>query len=184
MSLKLITAPLELPVTLAEARAHLRVTSTTEDALILALLYAATEHAEDFTRRRFITQTWELVLDRFPEEFALPNPPLQSVSSLKYLDEAHVEQTLASSAYQVDVVSEPGRVTAAIDTSWPSLSEKINAVTLRFVCGYGGATKVPFAIKAAVLLHVEAHFDKDERLMEKLLTACESLLFPYRMLRL
>lgn len=188
MALKLITPPAEEPVTLTQAREHLRATSTEEDAKILALIMAAREHVEDYTRRRLITQTWELVLDEFPRELELPSPPLQSVTSIKYLDESDVEQTLGTSSYQVDADSEPGRVVLAPNAEWPDLSEKINAVRIRFVCGYGGAAAVPWAIRAAMLLIIGHLFEQREQvnvgnLVTEMPFGVDRLLAPYRMLR-
>jgi uncharacterized phiE125 gp8 family phage protein len=181
MTAKLFTAPAELPVTLAQARQHLKVTVTAEDALILAAINAATEHAEDFTGRRFITQTWDLSLDAFPRSgpIMLPNAPLVSVTSVKYLDTAHVEQTLATSDYQVDTISQPGRIVVGVDTTWPQTSPKVNAVTVRFVCGYGLAGAVPFAIKAAILLLIQQQEQRDGD--TKLEDAAHALLYPHRL---
>lgn len=182
MTLKLITAPLEHPVTLAEARQHLRVTATAEDALILSLIYAAVEHAETFTRRRFITQTWDLVLDCFPWfEIEIPNAPLQSVSSVSYVDTAGNTQVMNVADYQVDVKGNPGRISPAYGKVWPTSRTQMNAVEIRFVCGYGLAAVVPYPIKAALLLLIQ-HFEQRDA-NAKLVEAAENLLSPYRAVR-
>lgn len=182
MTTKLITAPVELPVTLAQARQHLKTSLTAEDSLILAAIYQATEHAEDFTGRRFITQTWELVLDAFPHSpgtITLPTAPVASVTSVKYLDAAHVEQTLDVGDYQVDLISQPARILPDVDAHWPNTSDKVNAVTVRFVCGYGLAGAVPFTIKAAILLLMQ---QQEERAADtKLLDGAYALLYPHRL---
>jgi uncharacterized phiE125 gp8 family phage protein len=180
MPTSLITAPLEHPVTLAEARQHLRVTSTAEDALILSLIYAAVEHAETFTARALITQTWELSLDAFRgSEIELPKPKLQSVTSVKYIDLDGAEQTVPAADYQVDTISEPGRIKLVPTASWPSVKEQLNAITIRFVAGYGLSAAVPFQIKAAILLLVQYHEQRDA--LGKILEAAERLLWPSRM---
>jgi uncharacterized phiE125 gp8 family phage protein len=180
MPTKLIAAPLEHPVTLAEARQHLRVTTTAEDALILALIYAAVEHAETFTSRALITQTWELSIDTFSgSAIELPKPKLQSVTSVKYIDLDGATQTVPAADYQVDALTEPGRIKLVPTASWPSVKEQLNAVTIRFVAGYGLAAAVPFQIKAAILLLVQYHEQRDA--MAKILEAAERLLWPYRM---
>src|SRR5712692_3761461 len=66
MPLKLITPPTVEPIGLSEAKAHLRVDTADDDSFILAIISAARDYAEGFTRRRFLTQTWELALDHFP----------------------------------------------------------------------------------------------------------------------
>lgn len=64
----LVTPPSTEPVTLAEAKLHLRIETamTDDDTYISALITAARQSAETITRRAFIIQVWRLVLDAFP----------------------------------------------------------------------------------------------------------------------
>jgi uncharacterized phiE125 gp8 family phage protein len=66
MGLRLTQAPAVEPVTLAEAKLHLRVDDSTEDTLITMLISASRAHAENVCRRAFVTQKWLLALDAFP----------------------------------------------------------------------------------------------------------------------
>lgn len=85
---------------------------------------------------------------RHGRELLIPLPPLQTITFIKYLDMTGVEKTLAVSAYRVDAVSIPGRVTAAYGYSWPDTYPVSNAVVIRFVAGYGAsATAVPIKIR-------------------------------------
>jgi hypothetical protein len=86
MALKLITAPIAEPLTLAEAKAHLRVDESDDDALIEALIVAARQGAEHITQRALMPQTWELALDQFESEIRLPKAPLASVIGVKYVE--------------------------------------------------------------------------------------------------
>lgn len=191
MRLTLVTAPLEEPITLAEARAHLRVTATDEDAKILALIFAAREYAENFTGRALVTQTWDLVLECFPRgrEIRLPKPPLQQVVHVKYRDVDNVEQTLATSDYQVDADDTSPRIVLATNKSWPDTYDRIDAVTVRFKAGYGGTAKVPYAIQAAMLLLIGHWFENREAVnIGNITTALdfsvEALLYQHRIIRL
>lgn len=162
MGLKLITAPAETPITVAEAKAHLRVDVDDDNDIIEAMVDAATDYCDGptgFLGRAIIDQTWELVLDAFPdddEEIKIPLPPLISVESVKYDDSAGAEQTMSTDDYTVDNVSEPGWVLPV--GSWPTTFDGVNAVRIRFRCGYVGgspeAAIVPGAIKAAIKLIV------------------------------
>ncbi len=140
MVLTLVTAPTAEPVSLTEAKAHLRVDISTDDTLIEALIMAAREYCEGFQRRAYVTQTRELILDRFPSTGAtieLPMAPLRSVSSIKYTDKDGVETTWAASNYIADTKSEPGRVSLGYGKSWPSTTLRpINGVSIRYVVGY------------------------------------------------
>jgi uncharacterized phiE125 gp8 family phage protein len=183
VKLTVVTAPLELPVTVVEAREHVKESSTTRDAEILRLIYAATDFAEQYTGRALITQTFDYALEGFPyeSEICIPRSPLISVTSLKYRDTSNVEQTWGTSNYEVDISDWEPRVLLADGKSWPDTFVRHDAVTVRFVAGYGGAAKVPYAIQTGILFHVEAHYDRDERAMEMLVARAETLLYPFRL---
>ncbi len=68
MALTLFTPPTAEPVSLEEAKRHLRVDGNDEDVDILGLITAAREQAERHTRRQLLTATWDLKLDRFPAD--------------------------------------------------------------------------------------------------------------------
>ena len=71
----LTTPPLAEPLALADAKAHLRVTSSDEDAMISTLIIAARRHVEQATGLALITQGWSVFLDRWPctPEIATPS---------------------------------------------------------------------------------------------------------------
>lgn len=83
----------------------------------------------------------------------LPRPALQSVTSIKYLDASGSLVTLDPSAYVVNA-GVPGRVSPAYGKIWPTTLPMPGAVTVRFVAGYGDASAVPAAVKAAVKMIV------------------------------
>jgi len=159
MPRQLITAPAVDPVTTAEAKTHLRVDHADHDTLIGTLIKSAVYYVENYTRRALITQTWDLFLDRFETENEIPLPSLQSVTTVKYLDDAGVQQTLAATGYKVDVASERGRVVLAYGESWPTVRDEINAIEIRFIAGYGLAVAVPDQLKDAIKLHVQILYD-------------------------
>jgi uncharacterized phiE125 gp8 family phage protein len=98
--LKVITAASQEPVTLADAKAFLRVDTDADDALISALVSAAREFAEHYAQVAFADTTYELALAAFPyDAINLPNARSPVVVSVKYTDTAGAEQTLNSSDY-------------------------------------------------------------------------------------
>lgn len=202
MGLTQTAAPTVEPVSLAELRQHLRIDDHDEDLLIESLGIAARQHCEMFTRRQFCTATWQLTLDGFPNVFRekgapyvwegrhgkeiwLPSPPLQSVSSITYVDTAGDTQTWAASNYDVDTDSEPGRVTLAFGKSWPTAQAQPESVTITYVAGYGAASDVPSNIKAAIKLWVGNLFENREPVLTGSIAASlpmsvESLLWGVR----
>jgi uncharacterized phiE125 gp8 family phage protein len=164
MALKLITAPTTYPVTLAEAKLHLRVDSSTEDAMISAMITSATDVAETIMCRSIMPQTWELTLDAFPDVLEITRAPAVSITSLKYYDTAGVQQTLSNTLYLLDNVNDfaPAQVVPTYGTVWPETREQTNAVALRFVSGYADAASVPEAIKSWIKLQVSAMYENRE----------------------
>lgn len=171
MAIRLITPPAAEPITLVEAKEHLRVDHSTDDALIAAMITASRTFCEQWTARAFVTQTWELVIDDFPSaEIMLPLPPLQSVTSVKYDDAGGVEQTLGTTEYDVDTVNQPGWVVPST-SGWPtSVWTGINSVRIRYVAGYDPsadsppdlAANVPGSLKAAMFLYLGQLYDQRE----------------------
>lgn len=161
MALKLITAATALAVSLAEAKLHLRVDANDEDALITAMITAATEMAEQKMTRCVMPQTWELTLDAFPSAFELTRLPVASVTSVKYVDDGGTQQTLGSSLYTLDNANDfgPAYVVPAYATAWPASRGQANAVALRYVAGYADAASVPDGIKSWIKLQVTAMFE-------------------------
>ena len=158
MTYKLITPPSEEPLALAEAKSHLRVENTDDDALITALIVAAREQAESITARALCTQTWELVLDAFPEACVLRHSPVQSVTSVDYLDTDGASQSLNLLDTILDKDNTPGYLVPAYGKAWPATYCVPNAVRVRYVSGYGAAADVPQSIKTWMLMAI-ATFD-------------------------
>jgi uncharacterized phiE125 gp8 family phage protein len=164
MALRLITGPATEPVTLAEAKAHLRA-GDDEDTLIEALIAAARECCEQELRRALITQEWAKTLDAFPDcggGIRLDNPPLITVDSIAYTDENGDAQTLSGAAYSVDSQAEPGWIVPAYGYDWPATYDEINSVTISYTAGYGAAAAVPKAIKQWILLMVGHYYENRE----------------------
>ena len=153
-ALDLITAPSAEPFSTAEAKEHLRVDESADDDLIDLLITAVRERFENDTSRALSTQTWEMYLDEFPDSYSagivLAKAPVQSITSIKYIDDDGDEQTWDSSKYRVDLKSTPPRITPAYDESWPSARCVTNAITIKFVAGYGDAADIPENINQAL----------------------------------
>lgn len=160
MSYTLIAAASEQPVTRAMAEAQCRLNAGDADALLDALIVAARQLAEQKTGRSFSPQTWELVMDAFPDEIALHNGPVMAVTSVKYLDASGVEQTLASDAYRVDAASLPGRIMPS--ASWPATGALPNAVRVRYQAGLPVDDPTLGALRLWMLLAVATWFKHAE----------------------
>lgn len=161
------TGPTVEPLTLAEAKLFLRVETGEDDPLITDIMRAARMHLERVCWRAFITQTWKTRLDAFPvageddaedDTITVCDAPIQSVSSLTYVDSAGATQTLSSLAYEVDIYN--ARLRPVAGTSWPATKDVLNAIVITYVCGYGAAaTDVPEDLRQALRLLVSHLYD-------------------------
>jgi uncharacterized phiE125 gp8 family phage protein len=146
MSLIVKTPATFLPLSLDEAKVHLRIEVDTieDDSYITSLLNAATEHVEESTNFALARKTYQLFLDAFPGQdprtgeavIALLPVPIISVDSIAYIDADGAAQVLVAADYQVDLNSEPGRIVPAYGETWPSTRQQPNAVTVEFRAGY------------------------------------------------
>jgi uncharacterized phiE125 gp8 family phage protein len=171
--------PATEPVTLTEAKAHFGVTITDDDTRITSLIVAARQQAEHDTRRSFVTQTWRAKLDGFPAGRAidLPHGPIQSVTSVQYVDGDGVTQGFTDFTLDAD----GQRILLDYGESWPSPRAVENAVTITYVAGYGAATAVPEGIKSGIKLLVEIQYDRpDAAYSAALKSAAGSLLGYFR----
>lgn len=190
-ALSIITPVLDEPITLIEAKNHLRVDEilTEDDMLITSLITVAREWCENFTRRALGAQVLELVLDDFPykDYIEIPRPPLQSVESIKYKDSDGQEFLFSSADYAVNTDSEPGIIAKGYWNEWPTfVPYPSGAVRIRYTAGYT-VENIPKSIKQAMLLligHLYEHREavSTERHIEEVPFAVKSLLMPYRIM--
>lgn len=170
MPLNLITAPTVEPVTLAEAKLHCRIDAdlTAEDAIVSALITAARERCEHEIGRAIITQTWERVLDAFPndDDILLGMPTVQSIESVKYIDTAGVERTASVASYLLDNADQ-GWAIVANGAAWPATADTANAVRVRFISGWTAPAAVPESIRLWIKLHVGEWYSSREAASDK-----------------
>jgi uncharacterized phiE125 gp8 family phage protein len=200
------TPPTGEPLTLAEAKLHLRVDFVDDDTLITALIAAARQYAEQLTARSFITQSWKLVLDSFPGVGVMGVPwgvdysqpgnalmiekgPVASIDTIMYLDMAGATQTVAASVYTYDLSGPLTRITPRFGQIWPIPLPQIASVWVNFTAGYGAAAAVPEGLKAWLKMRVGALYEnREEFLTGQRITVVElpfidGLLDPYRIWR-
>lgn len=174
MSLKL-TTPATVPVlTTAQAKLHLRVDNTDEDALIDLMVSSATQDAEHLMRRAVMPQKWTVSLDAFPGGYAggswqldarafaidLAMPPVTAVDSVTYISSAGVSTTLPSTEYQLVTGNDHiAYLVPAFGKSWPATRFQADAVQVIFSTGYANAAAVPEAIRAWISLRLGALYE-------------------------
>ena len=175
------------PITLAQAKEHLRVDTTDDDDLITSLISAARQQVEAYTRRALLQQTWRLSFDAkqlnasetddasmmallgIPDLkgsiIELPRPPLMAIATdgVKYYSTANVEATFAASNYLVSVYSTPGRICLNDGCVWPTGLRAIDSLVITYTAGYGTtAGTVPYDLRNAVKRLVNTLYEQRE----------------------
>ena len=158
---KLVTAPESEPITLAEFKAHIDYSASDRDDYQNALITTAREYCEKCTRRSLYTQTRQLSMDAFGGSLRvieLPYGPVQSITSVVYVDENGDSQTISADNYQLDNNREPARLAPARLCTWPSTdNETLAAVTITYVTGWDDTDNIPTGYKHAIKL-LAAHW--------------------------
>jgi hypothetical protein len=160
LSYRELTQPTVEPITLGQAKSHLRVDFTDDDSYITALITAARQKVEKMTNRAIFNRQMLLTLDYFPWPgwdsttgstahdyfmhwyyrgltIRLPKPATVSVQSLTYIANDGVTiLTIDPSNYIVDVTSEPARIAPRPGYTWPYQQNYIpGQISVRFTAG-------------------------------------------------
>lgn len=188
MSSILLSAPAVEPLSLAEAKAFLRVEHADDDDVIAALISASRIHIEAQTRRALVTQDWRIILDAWPVDGRLPirPAPLRTLTAVRVYDAGGVAHAVEPESFVLDTggselayapwaLAAPGRLAAGIE--------------LDVAVGYGDAgTDVPEPLRQAIRLLL-AHWYENRGLaavgtVTILPSTVAALIAPYRMLAL
>lgn len=183
MFLQTTVLPATEPLVVQDARDHLHLVSTREDSLIGTLIAAARAHAENYLRRRLITQTVVLHGLDFGCCADLGVSPLLSVTSVTYTGLDGVSATLAPSLYRVIASQMPPRVEPVFGAVWPVTLPGSDTVQVTMQVGYGAAVDVPAPIRVAMLLLISHWFHNREAVapgaMSEVPQSVTALLGPY-----
>jgi len=137
-SFVLKTPPAIEPVGIDDVKAHSRIDLNEDDLLIQRQILAVRQMVERIYDIAIITQTWTMYLDWLPaDSIEIFKRPLQSVTSVKYIDPDGATQTIANNLYMVDLNSRPPRIVKLQNASWPYVEPRPAAVAVEFVAGYG-----------------------------------------------
>jgi uncharacterized phiE125 gp8 family phage protein len=136
---------------LQEIKNQLRVTTTADDDAFRAFIAGIRHKTESYLGKTLITATWEYKLDKFEDIICLPMAPIQSITSISYIDNAGAAQSFTD--YQFDA---SGRLAPGYGFEWPSTRAQFDAVTITYIAGFTHAGKVPPDVKTAMLLWIGA----------------------------
>lgn len=191
MNVRVYTAPAVEPLNAIEVEDHCRIDSDASEHMVLdGLIRTAREFVENYIGRALITQTLDLVLDGWPGSIVLPRSPVQTITSITYVDYLGVSATVPVTDYYLDDDNDPARVVLNYGKSWPTVALRPSgAIVVRYEAGYGDAgPDVPQSIRQAMLLLIGYWYENREAAgdhkyangLALIPFAVQSLLAPYR----
>jgi len=153
-----------LPASVADLKSHLRIEYSDLDAMLAQKLKSATEEVETYIEASIIWRDWTATLDAWPTvdtdgttDIVLPNPPVQSVTAIKYQDADDVEQTLSGSDYRLS--TKAGNAVISPTSSWPTVYEASGVITVQYIAGFAQSyPQVPPALREAIILRAATRF--------------------------
>jgi uncharacterized phiE125 gp8 family phage protein len=186
----LLTAPAGEPISLAEAKAFLRVEHNDDDATIGALMSGARIHIEAQTRRALMTQTWRLTRDVWPASGVLPLLPaqLRALVAVRVYDADSNVQTVLPASFGIDKIAAPAVLTFERG-ALPAPGRIAGGIEIDIEAGYGAAADVPEPLRHAIRLLV-AHWYENRALISasgeiaSVPASVASLIAPYRVVSL
>lgn len=197
MGLSVVEPPESDPLTLIEAKSHLRVTGTDEDGDIAGYIIGAREWIESQTHLKLITQTldltvdddWPYVLARgyYRSRIEFPVKPVASVTSISYVDANGTTQALAANQYALRNDGPVPYIEPAYNVTWPVVRRQTAAITVRFVAG-SAVSDIPEPLRQAMRLLVAHQYEERQIVnaasVAEIPMALEAMISPYRFTRI
>lgn len=147
----------DYPITLAEAKKHLRVLTDDEDELIEAYIDTATEYCETIQNKNYMTTKLKLILDEINLPIKLPRPPFQSLEKIEVQKSDGTLEEWPADNYIVDDSGYFGFINRSNSYNIPGDLAEQQKIQITYTAGYATAAEVPARVKNAIKL-LTAHF--------------------------
>ena len=178
MNLKVLARGTAEPVTLAEAKLHLRVDVADDDVLIGAMISAARDMVERYTSRTLIYTAYRMTMDMWTWDIELPRSPAVEAAAnlitgisyatprIRYWDNDYVQQTItyADDDFELLLDNNPPLLVLPPSTIWPITAPlQRGAIEIDWIAGYGAAsTGVPQLLRLAIMMLVAHWYEHRE----------------------
>lgn len=184
MGLTLVSPPAVEAVTLAEVKTHLRVSGTSQDAELTSYIRSAARFVERQIERSLTTRTLKLTLDSFSDAIHLPFGPVQSITSVQYVDTAGLTQTVSPTDYTLDNASSRHWLVRNSEADWPAMLDAVNVLSITYVAGTATLAPEFEDLKPAILFQVQILEGRvlDGAMLRALQNARDEHIMPFRWL--
>jgi len=165
MSLVLTSGPALEPVSLAEAKAHLRLETNDDDTLLQSLITTSRLHIEAALGLALVTQSWSWMFDRWPrgERVVLPLRPVQAITQIRVWRQDGTSQVLPTDSFILDGQGNPARLLPVGPAALVEPGQPGNGIEIAFTAGFGSAAAdVPATIRHALLLLITHWYEHRE----------------------
>lgn len=159
MPAAIITGPALEPVSVAEAKAHLRIDGEDDDAYLTAAIVSARVHVEALTRRMLIEQSWRVYFDSWPRKriVTISVAPLIGVETVTVYDADGEPVVVDPDDYVADTIACPGRL-ILLSPVPATVGRAVNGIEIDVTAGYGASSvDVPSPLRQAIMMLV-AHW--------------------------
>ena len=179
------TEPVGAVVENSKLLAHARLATEDDNDWFADALSSVTQQVEHIANISLLKRTLTIKYDTLDDELILPSSPLYSLDSVKYYDSNQVEQTLASTIYEVGYKNRIPRIRRKYNQTWPVVLGHPDSVTVVAKFGHATAEDVPESIKHAIRLLVTAYWENrgefvsQENEFKLLPMGVQHLLAPY-----
>ena len=168
MAFRRIVEPVVEPITLDQAKAHLRLRTADQDARVTDAIKAARDAIEQITGRALLAQDWALRLEALGADcrtLELPRPPVSAILTVT-LGAPGVAVVIAADRYELDADAEPGRLVwadGAYRTALGAFAARPAMLRITTRNGYGvaaaslppGLVQCTYQLMATFFLHRE-----------------------------
>ncbi len=191
MALVYRSGPTVEPLSLAEAKAHLRLETSADDALVTSLIITSRLHIEAALGLALTAQDWTLVLDAWPATGVvnIPMRPVTAVTAVRVRASDGTPSVVPTATYVFEGAGLPPRLVPA-SGALPNPGRAAGGIEIDFTAGFGTtAGSVPEPIRQALKLLV-AHWYEHRDPVEigdpatAIPPAVSALLKPYAVPRL
>jgi len=192
MSAILTIPPALEPLSLLEAKAHLKVETIIDDDLITRLIITARQQVESWIDKVLISQSWKIYLDNWPAdgEIRLPVCPIMQVDDLRTYSDEDIAAVVDPSHYYVDLAATPQRLILRGSRTWLKPGRPVNGIEIEVTAGYGlDGDSVPAPLREAMLLLIAQWYENRQlecanASSSPVPTTLQALFAPYKRVRL